>query len=273
MIATAAPLLRSGREIGMLCAVRSIADRAAHPAPPGTGGGDVWRLQGQTGRTRPAGVIPGATDLRLRPPRTEGSRAPSRPGPKAGPGGDRPAGPRRGLGRRARSAWRRSAATASSSCIPAASTKPSSITRRGWRSGRPGIRKGPGTHSDTHWPPAATTSGFMSAWAGSPWKSSAIRAWHAAISATRSGSVNGRSHRPFAGILPVDRPSNRPFYDAIDGMIRCLDALGRSRRIRRAAGPCETGSPGAARGRAAPSRRPDRGCEKSPSSGRLLFRL
>ena len=31
---------------------------------------------------------------------------------------------------------------------------------------------------------------------------------------------------PFAGILPVDRPNNRPFYDALDGLIRSLEALG-----------------------------------------------
>jgi hypothetical protein len=31
----------------------------------------------------------------------------------------------------------------------------------------------------------------------------------------------------FSGRLPPDRPSNRPFYEAIGGLIRCLDALGR----------------------------------------------
>jgi hypothetical protein len=31
----------------------------------------------------------------------------------------------------------------------------------------------------------------------------------------------------FSGILSFDRPSNRPFYDAVDGLILCLDALGR----------------------------------------------
>jgi hypothetical protein len=33
--------------------------------------------------------------------------------------------------------------------------------------------------------------------------------------------------RPFSGRLPPDRPSNRPFYDALDGLIESLDALGR----------------------------------------------
>jgi hypothetical protein len=31
----------------------------------------------------------------------------------------------------------------------------------------------------------------------------------------------------FSGRLPCDRPNNRPFYDAIDGLIRSLEALGR----------------------------------------------
>jgi hypothetical protein len=32
---------------------------------------------------------------------------------------------------------------------------------------------------------------------------------------------------PFAGVLPVDRPNNRPFYEALEGLIRALEALGR----------------------------------------------
>jgi hypothetical protein len=31
----------------------------------------------------------------------------------------------------------------------------------------------------------------------------------------------------FAGLLPPDRPGNRPFHDALEGMIRSLQALGR----------------------------------------------
>ena len=31
----------------------------------------------------------------------------------------------------------------------------------------------------------------------------------------------------FSGRLPRDRPRNRPFYEAIDGLIKCLEALGR----------------------------------------------
>ncbi len=30
----------------------------------------------------------------------------------------------------------------------------------------------------------------------------------------------------FAGLLPRDRPNNRPFYDALEGLIRTLEALG-----------------------------------------------
>jgi hypothetical protein len=30
----------------------------------------------------------------------------------------------------------------------------------------------------------------------------------------------------FQGRLPRDRPNNRPFYEAIDGLVRCLQALG-----------------------------------------------
>jgi hypothetical protein len=31
--------------------------------------------------------------------------------------------------------------------------------------------------------------------------------------------------RGFAGRLPPDRPANRPLFDAIDGLIRCYEAL------------------------------------------------
>jgi hypothetical protein len=31
----------------------------------------------------------------------------------------------------------------------------------------------------------------------------------------------------FAGRLPRDRPRNRPFYEAIDGLVACLETLGR----------------------------------------------
>jgi hypothetical protein len=33
--------------------------------------------------------------------------------------------------------------------------------------------------------------------------------------------------RSFAGRLSSDRPSNRPFFEAVEGLLRCLEALGR----------------------------------------------
>jgi hypothetical protein len=33
--------------------------------------------------------------------------------------------------------------------------------------------------------------------------------------------------QPFTGRLPAERPANRPFYDAVDGLMLCLEALGR----------------------------------------------
>ncbi len=33
--------------------------------------------------------------------------------------------------------------------------------------------------------------------------------------------------RSFSGRLPRERPNNRPFYEALDGLIECLEALGR----------------------------------------------
>jgi hypothetical protein len=32
--------------------------------------------------------------------------------------------------------------------------------------------------------------------------------------------------RDFAGRLPADRPANQPFYEALDGLVECLKALG-----------------------------------------------
>jgi hypothetical protein len=34
--------------------------------------------------------------------------------------------------------------------------------------------------------------------------------------------------RDFAGRLPPDRPANRPFYDALDGLIACCQAVGQA---------------------------------------------
>ncbi len=38
-----------------------------------------------------------------------------------------------------------------------------------------------------------------------------------------------RLPRGFTGRLPRERPSNRPFYEAIAGLALCLEALGRAR--------------------------------------------
>jgi hypothetical protein len=35
--------------------------------------------------------------------------------------------------------------------------------------------------------------------------------------------------RDFTGKLAAERPANRPFYEAIDGLVECLEALGRPR--------------------------------------------
>jgi hypothetical protein len=35
----------------------------------------------------------------------------------------------------------------------------------------------------------------------------------------------------FAGVLPIDRPGNRPFHDALAGLIRTLEALGRGDEV------------------------------------------
>jgi hypothetical protein len=37
--------------------------------------------------------------------------------------------------------------------------------------------------------------------------------------------------RGFSGRLPRDRPNNRPFYDALEGLIECLVAMGRQGEI------------------------------------------
>jgi hypothetical protein len=37
--------------------------------------------------------------------------------------------------------------------------------------------------------------------------------------------------RGFTGLLPTDRPANRPFYDALNGLIACCEALGRTAEV------------------------------------------
>ncbi len=63
----------------------------------------------------------------------------------------------------------------------------------------------------------------------------------------------------FSGVLPPDRPSNRPFYEALDGLIQTLEATGQAAEV----GPLQTlrdrlaGRPGGGQ-RPAPNR-PNRG--------------
>lgn len=35
----------------------------------------------------------------------------------------------------------------------------------------------------------------------------------------------------FPGVLPTDRPGNRPFYDALNGLVACCEALGRAAEV------------------------------------------
>ncbi|MGP0064750.1 MAG: hypothetical protein ACLQGP_14275 [Isosphaeraceae bacterium] len=44
----------------------------------------------------------------------------------------------------------------------------------------------------------------------------------------------GRQALPqnFSGRLSADRPSNRPFFEAVEGLLRCLEALGRRDDVR-----------------------------------------
>lgn len=63
----------------------------------------------------------------------------------------------------------------------------------------------------------------------------------------------------FAGVLPVDRPNNRPFYDALDGLIRSLEALGQGGEARALRTLKERLSGGRAPGAEGASGRPDPG--------------
>jgi hypothetical protein len=62
----------------------------------------------------------------------------------------------------------------------------------------------------------------------------------------------------FAGILPVDRARNRPFYEALDGMILALDALGRTGESAELKALRDRLSGGRSRPGGSASQRPDR---------------
>ncbi len=63
----------------------------------------------------------------------------------------------------------------------------------------------------------------------------------------------------FSGVLPPDRPANRPFYEALDGLIQSLEATGQAADVGelRALRDRLVGRPGG--GQPPTSRRPDRG--------------
>ena len=61
----------------------------------------------------------------------------------------------------------------------------------------------------------------------------------------------------FSGLLPADRRNNRPFYEAVDGLIRCLEALGRERDASGLRAMRDRLSGAQADGGRNPTRRPD----------------
>ena len=63
----------------------------------------------------------------------------------------------------------------------------------------------------------------------------------------------------FAGVLPVDRPNNRPFYEALEGLIRSLEALGAGGEARALRSLEERLSGGRSTGGGGASVRPDPG--------------
>ena len=109
---------------------------------------------------------------------------------------------------------------------PNASARWSSITRKGSSSGRPATPRPPATPSGSPSRGAATTSGSTSPSAGSRWTTSATRR----LARGHFGYAFELAERAmpgdFAGRLPREHPSNRPLYDAVDGLIACHEALG-----------------------------------------------
>ena len=98
---------------------------------------------------------------------------------------------------------------------------------RGRTLARGGRRGGPRRPAVRAYKGVATTSGSTSPWGGSRSRSSTTHRWHGAILAMASSSRSVPSLPDSAGRLPRARFANRPFYDAIDGLISCYDALGK----------------------------------------------
>ena len=125
-----------------------------------------------------------------------------------------------------RSACRGSRAKTSSYRSRAVSRRPSWITRRASSCGRPAIRSRRATRCGMRSRPITTISGCTSRLGRSP--SRVPRS----VVGPRPLRLRLRAGRPrlppgFSGRLPRDRPSNRPFYEAIDGLVECLETLGR----------------------------------------------
>ena len=136
------------------------------------------------------------------------------------PLGQNPPDEREGLGCRG-------SMVASSRChIQSAFTRWSSITRKAWNSGEREILRGRGTHSVT------------------PYRGAGDNIWvHVELGRIALEDFNdptlARGHfgygfelgakaipYDFSAILPREHPSNRPLFDAIDGLIACHEALG-----------------------------------------------
>ena len=118
-----------------------------------------------------------------------------------------------------------SAATTSSWTTPMRRARWSSTTRKGSSSGRPATPSRPATRSATPCRAAATTSGSTSRWAGSRSRNSRTRRCARPLRLRLRAGAAGHPPR-LPGRLPRDRPANRPFYDAIDGLAACYEALG-----------------------------------------------
>ena len=78
---------------------------------------------------------------------------------------------------------------------------------------------------------ATRICGPMSHWGGSPLPSSSDPSLARGHFGYAFELVERALPRDFAGRLPRDRPANRPFYEAIDGLVECLEALGQAPRL------------------------------------------
>jgi hypothetical protein len=110
--------------------------------------------------------------------------------------------------------------------IPATWRRRSSTTNRAWSSGRPATWRAPAMPCGTRWRAVTTTSGSMWRRAGSRSRSSRIPPWPGATSAISSSSSASRCPLVF-GPIALGRHANRPIFDAVEGLVQCLRALGK----------------------------------------------